>query len=181
MKKFIIITAIALASFFARGENTNLPPLPPAGATNSPIISGPVTNLFNFLATGSNWITAAYGIASTDGERYGGGVALAYKVTDFFLPVIRLDYYDHRVWMPSGSLQLQVPITIKGKVRVTPFFFGGVATPLNSELDNNGEIEGIFGAGLAVGVTSKVSVVADVEKWTGFDAEQIRFGLAYKF
>lgn len=181
MKKFLLIAVITLAGFFARGQNTNQPPLPPT-STNlpAPVISGPITNLFNFLATGSNWITVGYGIVSSDGEKYGGGIALAYKVTDFFLPVIRMDYYDNEIWLPSGSLQLQLPITISGKVRITPFLFGGIATPLNSE-DRDGEIVGIFGIGAAIGISKHLSVIADVEAWTGFDAEQIRFGLAYRF
>lgn len=182
MKKILLIAAVTLAAFFTHGQSTNQPPLPPTTTTNlpAPILSGPVTNLFNFLATGSNWIAVGYGIVSSDGEKYGGGIALAYKVTEFFLPVVRMDYYDNEIWLPSGSLQLQLPITISGKVRVTPFLFGGIATPLNSE-DRAGEIVGIFGIGAAVGISKHLSVIADVEAWTGFEAEQIRFGLAYKF
>jgi hypothetical protein len=149
--------------------------------TNSPIISGPVTKLFEFLGQGSNWIVATYGIMSSDMEKFGGGVALAYKVTDFIAPVLRLDYYDETVWMPSGSLQLQAPFVISGKVRITPFIFGGVATPLSGKGGENGEVEGIFGVGLSASLSDRISLVADIEKWTNFESEQIRFGFLYKF
>ena len=167
----------------ARGEIVTVDGLPvtlPPPPTNAPVISGPVTKIFDFIGTGSNWMTAVYGIASSDGDMFGGGIALAYKLSDFAAPVLRLDYYDGRVWMPSGSLQLQAPIIFGGKVKFTPFVFGGIATPLGGT-DQDGDVVGIFGLGAALSLTKKVSLVGDVEKWTGFDAEQIRFGLLYKF
>jgi len=125
-------------------------------------------------------MVAPYGIISSDGEKYGGGIALAYRLTDFVVPVLRIDYYDQEIWMPSASIQLQAPITLSGKVRVTPFAFAGVATPL-SDPEHDRPVEGIFGVGAAVGLSKHFSLVADVEVWTGFEAEQIRFGVVYKF
>jgi hypothetical protein len=172
MKKLLSIIAIVSACFFCSAQTNDT-------GTNAPIFGGPITNIFNFIGSGSNFMTAAYGIVSADGEKTGGGLALAYKINDYVAPVLRVDYYDREIWMPSGSLQLQLPLTISSKVRVTPFVFAGVATPLNSETDR--PVEGIFGLGAAVGLTSKISLVADVEVWTGFESEQLRFGVLYKF
>lgn len=174
MKRLLLIAALIATSFLASAQEET-------GTTNSPIISGPVTRIFDFLGTGSNWMVATYGIASTDAKNFGGGIALAYKISDFAAPVLRLDYYAGRVWMPSGSLQLQAPFVLSGKVKVTPFLFAGIATPLNSTADDNGDVEGIFGIGAAISLTKRVSLVGDIEKWTHFDAKQIRFGVLYKF
>lgn len=171
MKKLLALSALVLSGFFCSAQ-TN---------TNAPVITGPITNVFNFLGQGSNFMSAAYGIVSTDGEKTGAGVALAYKINDWIAPVIRIDYYDREIWMPSGSLQFQAPITISGKVTVTPFAFGGVATPLNQDSSNHASVEGIFGIGAAVSLGRRFSIVADIEKWTGFEAEQLRFGVVYKF
>lgn len=172
MKNLLLVSVLALATFTASAQtDTNAP-------VSNPIIDSPV---FGFLSHGSNFMVAPYGIVNTTDGKYGGGVALAYKINDFVAPMMRVDYYDGTVWMPSASLQLQASITLFGKFTVVPFAFSGIGTPIAGKGKDNGTAVGIFGAGLAARVSTHFDLVADVEKWSGFNGQQIRFGVLYKF
>ena len=148
-------------------------------STNTPVVDSPV---FQFLASSSsNWFVAPYGIATTKASKYGGGLAIGYKLSDYVAPVMRLDYLDGTLWMPSASLQLQVPFTLFGKVTTIPFTFAGIATPIAGAGTLNGSAVGIYGAGAAFRLTTKFDFVGDIEKWSSFPGQQIRFGVLYKF
>lgn len=171
MKNLLLVSVLAFATLTASAQtDTNAPA--------NPIIDSPV---FGFLSHGSNFMVAPYGIVNTTDGKYGGGVAVAYKINDFVAPMMRVDYYDGTVWMPSASLQLQAPITLFGKFTVVPFAFSGIGTPIAGKGKDNGTAVGIFGAGLAARVSTHFDLVADVEKWSGFNGQQIRFGVLYKF
>lgn len=174
--KQLLILLIALACITSRAQ-TNIN----NGTNDNPFISGPTVVILDFLSQGSNWMAAAYGTMNDKADKFGGGVALAYKVSDFIAPTMRLDYFDGKVWMPSASVQLQVPVTILGKVTVIPFALTGIATPISGKGTDNGSAVGIFGAGMAVRLGSHFDLLADTEKWTGFDGYQFRFGGLYKF
>ncbi|HSM84600.1 MAG TPA: hypothetical protein VLT16_00555 [Candidatus Limnocylindrales bacterium] len=179
MKKFlgaVLLVGLMLAGAVesqAQIVDTNMP-------APSPVLSGPATQVIDFLTTGSNWMVAPYGIVTTD-SKFGGGIAFGYKLSDFVVPTMRLDYLEGQLWMPSASLQLQAPLTIMGKITAIPFTFAGIATPISGAGNNNGSAVGIFGAGAAIRLSSKVDVVGDYEKWSGFKGGQIRFGILYKF
>lgn len=180
MKRYIAILFIALAGLLVNPApakaQTNV-------STNLPSGWGPAYDGFlNLLSQGSNFIVAPYGIMwqSDHGNKFGGGVALAYKMSDFIVPSLRLDYLDGQIFMPSANLTLQAPVTLNN-VTVIPFGFSGLATPLSGKQDQNGTAVGIFGVGLAIRLGSKVDILADYEKWTGFSGNQYRFGIAYKF
>lgn len=152
-----------------------------AGTNGNPFLSGPVVTVLDFLSQGSNWITVAYGTMNDKATKFGGGVAIGYKVSDFVAPTLRLDYYDGRVFMPSASLQLQVPFKLLGKLTVIPFAISGIATPLTGKGGSDGSAVGIFGAGVAVEFTQKFGAIGDAEKWTGFEGYQFRLGAFYKW
>lgn len=195
MKKLLPILAISLSLLTARAQDTSNPP--------PPIISGPVTSIIQFLGTGSNWMVAPYGIYSEAGLNHkatmGGGIGFGYKINDFVVPTMRLDYLDGQLWMPSGSLQLQAPIVLFGKKDVAgapiegsgltliPFGFGGIATPIAGKGVDNGTAVGIYGLGVAVrldalgGIGKKMDFILDWEHWTGFEKAQFRAGFVYKF
>lgn len=169
----IVSFILLLASLAAQGQTTN--------TNTNPIISGPALVALDFLSQGSNYMAVAYGTMSDKADKFGGGVALGYKVNDFLAPTLRLDYYDGKVWMPSASLQLQAPITILGKLTVIPFAISGIATPISGKGSSDGSAVGIFGAGMAVKLSSSFDLIGDCEKWTGFTGYQFRFGALYKF
>lgn len=153
--------------------------------TDTNVISGPILEAWQFLTTpATNWIIVPYGMIWDKGSgqknSYGGGIAAAYLLNAFVAPTIRLDYLDGRFWMPSGEVQLQVPVTILGKFEVIPFGFTGIGTPISGS-DKNGQVTGIFGIGGAVKITKHFDLIADYEKWTGFSGNQYRFGVGYKF
>lgn len=173
----LLIAALALSTFKTSAQ------------TNPPVIASPVLDAFNFLSTPtSNWMFAAYGIF-TKGEGEGIGVGALYKVSDTFGAVLRLDRIGKDTFMPSGNFQVQVPVTLMGKITVVPFAFTGIATPLNDS-GNHDAVIGIFGIGTAVRVPESIkaksrfipeAVIYDYEKWTSYQGAQHRFGLLWKF
>lgn len=152
-----------------------------------PVIKSPV---WDFLTQGSNYVFATYGIYNATSESFGGGIGAGYKLSEFVVPTLRLDYINHRFYVPSGSLQLQVPVTVLGKVRVTPFAFSGIATLLNAGSGDNGNVIGIFGLGGSISLVKGHDkwyvpdyLLFDYEKWTGggFNDDQYRFGVGFRF
>src|SRR5882757_3770262 len=146
MKKLLILSSLILAINTQAGllddvglKSERATPIYEQTVPNfdSQSVNVDVTNtlggIFEFLGNGSNFMFAVYGIAGVDFKKFGGGVAIAYKITDFVAPVARLDYYDGNLWMPSGSLQLQVPLKF-GSVKIIPFGFSGIATPVGGHL-----------------------------------------------
>lgn len=169
MKKLIIalFMAVTLPAF----AQTNTPP---------PIDSEPWYKFLDFLSHSSNLIVAPYGIYDSGTKSAGGGIALAYKVSDYVLPTLRVDVIDKDVWMPSGSLQLQYPIPM-GKFTFIPFGFGGLATPLSGRGSDNGTAVGIIGLGADLKLSDHWGILGDVERWSGFNGYQFRGGFHYKF
>lgn len=173
MKKHILplLAALALALPIHAQTLTNLPTF----------LDGPGGKVWDFLTASSNIMIAPYGIISTDGKKFGGGIGAGFRVSEFVVPTLRLDYYDGRVWMPSASLQLQLPVTLAGKLTAIPFAFGGLATPLSGKGNDNGSAVGIVGVGLAVRIGTHWDIIGDLERWTGFAKDQVRLGVVYKF
>ena len=150
---------------------------------------GPAGRALDFLSSGStNWLLAPYAILSSD-NKSGMGLAAGYRLNDFVIPTLRLDYFDGTVWMPSASLQLQAPLTLGGKFTCIPFGFAGVATPIAGKGSLNGTAQSIIGAGIAIRLDvlgsgtfwQHLDLVADVEHWSGFTGQQDRFGFLWKF
>lgn len=163
MKKLLITLALA-ASTLAGYSQTNVPPTPPTNWLSSPILT--------FIQQ-TNLMYALYGIVDSKGEKWGGGVALAYRVTPILLPTFRLDYWDGQVWQPNANLQLQAPIYIAGKYEIDPFIFDGPAFPLTGKGSRDGEVVNIAGAGIAFRIPVPKhwyipqGGVFDVEIWSG--------------
>jgi len=178
-KKHSILIAVAVALAIIKST----------AQTNVPVIASPVLDAFNFLSTpSSNWMFATYGIF-TKNEGEGFGIGAAYKVSENFGAVLRLDRIGNDTFMPSGNFQWQVPVTLMGKVTVVPFAFTGIATPINDSGNHDGVI-GIFGVGSAIRVPAAIKsasrfipddVVYDYEKWTSYAGGQHRFGFLWKF
>lgn len=194
MKRYIavLLTLLALLSMACPSKAQTNGVVGIDTNSTTPVLSGPLTDVFKFLGQGSNWLVAPYGILTGSGSKYdfGAGIALGYKLNDYVVPTMRLDYLDRRLWMPSASLQLQAPVTLFGKVTVIPFGFTGIAVPISGAGTGNGEVVGIFGAGGAVRLDflgsffKHMDAVADYELWTGAgfnNSKQIRVGLCYKF
>lgn len=195
MKRTLLVFAatIAIGISLSALSQTNDPPA--ATDTNAPasLLSSPVVEFFE---NGSNWMFAAYGIYDTTTKDFGEGFGVGYEPSPYVVTSIRLDALNSGphagVWVPSGSLQLQVPVTFMGKLKVVPFTYAGLATSLNNLASSeNGSPIGIFGAGAAVHFSTTPSgkwyvpegLIGDWEKWTGggFNDSQIRAGLFFKF
>lgn len=179
--KISVLFLSLIASVTIALAQTNTPPVP-APTNAPPALSGPVMDALTFMSTATtNWMIGAYGIYDQGTKSAGGGIGVGYKLSDFVVPIMRLDYLNDGLWMPSGNLQLQLPLTIMGKVTVIPLAFTGIATPLAGKGNDNGSAVGILGIGLAVRVAQHWDVLADYEKWSGFDGNQYRIAAAYKF
>lgn len=177
MKKLILATVLALLTFASSAQtNTN----------NAPVISGPAADAWAFITTAgvTNWMIAPYAIYSTTSKEFGGGLGVGYRLSDFVVPTLRVDYLNKEIWMPSANLQLQVPVTILGKVTVIPFTFAGVATTVSGGGTDNGAAVGMLGVGGAIRLSTHFDVIGDYELWNGgpFRSDnQIRFGFVWKF
>lgn len=175
------LTAVAMGTFGQEVPPTT-PPTPPPLGDPPPLFTGPARQAFDFLtANSTNWMVVPYGIVSSKFDKYGAGIAVAYKLSEFVAPALRLDYYNGRVWMPSASLQLQAPVRIMNKFELIPFAFSGLATPITGKGQENGSAVGLFGAGAAVRIGKKWDIIGDVEKWSGFEGLQYRMGVVFKF
>ena len=181
---FVVVTIAALGQEFQEPVGRPQIPVPSTSSTNPPsppVISGPVWTALTWGSGAStNWAFVPYGIWSSSGDKYGAGLAGLFKLNDFVVPMLRLDYYDSRVWMPSASVNLQAPLTLFGKFTAVPFVFTGLATPLSGKGNDNNTAVGIAGAGVAIRLTKYLDIAYDLEKWSGFDELQNRVGLVIK-
>ena len=173
MKKLLLSAITGLACLCASAAvNTN---------TTPPTLEGPGIIALNFLTQGTNWSIAPYGLYDTHTKMGGAGLAALYSVTEVFSAGMGLDYINDEIWMPSGNVQLGLPMTIMGKVKVTPLAYTGLSTSISGRGDRNGDAVGIFGAGMGAGVYKHLSVFAAWEKRSTFEGELVRFGLSWKF
>ena len=166
----------------AMGQDTNTVPAP------IPVEAPPqATSWLSFLSSGSNFMVAPYGIFSTGPRSVGGGVAVAYKISDYIAPAMRIDYLNSSFYQGSLSAQVQYPIHFGSNITVVPFGLAGAATPFGGAGDNNLTPQGIAGVGAALrldflgGVGKRLDLIADWEKWSATRGSQIRLGLLYKF
>lgn len=183
--KIIAIAAFMLslcATSTLAQTDTNPPP-----DTNAPsIIDSPI---WQFVTTEStNWFFATGATYDVTTKTGGAWLGAAYKLSDFVVPVIRLDAINGGVFIPSGNLQLQIPVKLFGKLEVIPLAFTGIATSINN-YGNSGNAIGVFGTGAAIRLPQNDKwyipddLVGDYERWTGggFNDNQIRLGAAWKF
>lgn len=185
MKRIIaLIVGVALWCAAVNAQTNTVPePPPPETSTNQPPLIPEIPGIIiGFLSnTASNWYVAPYGIYSSDTETFGAGIGVGYAITPNVVTVMRMDYLNDEIWMPSGSVQLQAPIRLMNRLQVTPFAFGGIATPLSGRGDDNRTAAGIAGAGMATRFNDHIGVIYDVEYWSNFSGPQHRFGLFWKF
>lgn len=184
MKRFLIMVSVVvgLATMPARAQTNVL--------TDTNTVSG---TLWTALTTGSNYFAAVDGMYSVNNGQWGGGLALGYKVSDWFAPILRLDYFGSRFYMTSGNIELQVPQKLLGKIPVTPFITAGVGTPFSGANDLNGTPVGIAGVGAVIKFgwlgqnwfCQHAFIAGDYETWTGLAdigfKQQVRGAVGVKF
>ncbi len=184
MKRLVIIASLVASVALAQ-------PVPPPAhsttdTTNAPVISGPAKDAVVFMTTAgvTNWLAATYAIYSVSSKDWGGGVGVGYKLGDFVVPTLRLDYLAKEIWMPSGNIQLQLPVTIMNKITLIPMTFAAVGTTVSGGGNDNGSPVGILGIGMAARLSSHWDLIADWEIWNGgrfHQDNQIRGGIVFKF
>lgn len=180
MKKLLTLLALALAvSGYSQSTSTNAPTIPSTW-----------DNIIQFVSQGSNWVVAPYGIYATggtvdnDGKKvhssWGAGISGLYKINDYVLTGLGLDYMNGGLTMPSATAQLQYPIKL-GRFVLTPLAYSGLSTAIGGNSKDNGEAIGIFGTGAALSFTEHLGAFASYEKRTGFEGNWIKFGTFWKF
>lgn len=181
MKKLsLAVFAACLLAMPVQAQDTNLPPV----ATNGVASLSFWEDAINWVSQGSNFIVVPYGIVSTGNNgKYdaGGGVALAYSISQYAEMGMRVDYLNKAFYQGSFSGQLQVPINLFKKVTVVPFVLGGVAVPFGGGATDPASVQGIAGAGMAVRLSAHWDLIGDIEKWSATPGQQYRFGIGYKF
>jgi hypothetical protein len=143
----------------------------------------------------SSWTVAPYftyapNIAADN--KVGGGILAAYAVNEFASAAVGLDWLGE-LSMPSGNVELHKTITPFASIgltnlHVTPFVIGGVAVPLSGAGVDNKDLAVIYGAGLAIPITSykdkPISVGAAWVKWDNvgeYSGEHLHFFTAIHF
>ncbi len=125
----------------------------------------------------SNLIVVPYGIASTDLKKFGGGLAVGYELSANVVPFLRIENYNGDFFMPSGTVQLQIPVHL-GSFTVIPLAYTGIAVPLgNSHI--NDPVIGIVGTGAAVRLGAKFDLLVAYETRTA-SGNQICVGVGWK-
>lgn len=181
MKKIIATLAVCALALTGYSQSTS---------TNAPDIPSAWDNLVDFVSHGSNWIVTSYGIYSFGGTvensakktdpSWGVGLAGLYKINEYVLTGLGLDYMDGGLTMPSATAQLQYPIKV-GKLTITPLAYSGIATAVGGHGVDNGEAIGLFGTGAAVSFTKNLGAFGAYEKRTSFEGNWIKAGLFWKF
>ncbi len=175
----LLLTCSLLVVCGTASSQTNLPPI----ATNG-VTAGFLSDVVTWFSQGTNFIVVPYGIVTANNNgKYGGGggLALAYEVSQYFNSGMRIEYLNKAFYQGSFTAQLQVPVTLFRKVTVVPFVLGGVAVPFGGGASNPGTVQGIAGTGLAVRLSAKWDLLGDIEKWSATPGQQYRFGIGYKF
>ena len=152
----------------------------------SPLLSGPFVEILDTLTTATNWGVAAFGIQtphskSTGKPAYGAGALFLYNFNSYVGAGLGVDWIDGNTTMPSAQVQLSAPLFIGGAngLRLTPFAFTGIATPVSGSDYDNGTVVGIFGAGLGVRVTGGLNAFYAIEQRSGESSPWNIFGLAW--
>lgn len=195
MRKYIATLAIALACLTASAAEiiTATPEQPLTSGTwepvtlntnTSPLLSGPFVDILDKLTTATNWGVAAFGIytpnSTTTGKKaYGAGAVFLYNINSYMATGLGIDWLENDVTMPNGQFQFQAPLKIANSLTLTPFVFTGIATPISGDGYNNGQVVGLFGAGLAAKVSGGFNVFYAIEQRTGQNSPWSLFGLAY--
>jgi len=184
MKKVIsslVLSVIVLSSVEAQ-INTP-PPLPPV-ATNG-VTTSFLSDVVDWFSQGSNFMVVPYGLVSKgDNGKYGGGggIALAYEVSQYFVTGMRVEYLDSQFYQGSFTGQLQLPLHIIKNHDIVPFVLGGVSVPFGGGTSGNaGTVQGVAGTGVAFMLSSKWFLVGDVEYWSAKSGPNYRGGVGFKF
>jgi len=116
-------------------------------------------------------------------KNWGFGACGLYPLTDHTFTGIRVDYMGGQFWMPSATVGLRADFQIYGH-NFSSFTTGGAIFPLSGAGQENGSIGAIVGAGVSTKVwqnakgNMSIDAFVAVEKWTIFNGETIRPGVA---
>jgi hypothetical protein len=160
MKKLITIALLAASLVGAKAQTTNV-----IHAWES-FLSDATTNI----------IVVPYGIASEDFKKFGGGVALGYELSANVVPFLRLENYNGDFFMPSGTVQLQIPIHF-GSFTIVPLAYTGVAVPLGKH--SSDPVVGIVGTGAAIRLGKSFDLIGSYEMRSS-QGNQICLGIGWK-
>ena len=175
--------ALMLSLPSAQAQSTNTTDLI---GSETGVIGGITAGLSEWLnnneaaRTATNWLVAPYFTYAPDIEaedKVGGGIFVAYKVTDFLYAGIGVDYLGE-LTLPQGNVELKADIKpfkylgFATNFIARPFAVAGIAVPLSGSGDDNGNVGSIIGAGVAIPVWKisdnyTMSVGGALLKWTG--------------
>lgn len=142
-----------------------------------------VSTVLGFLSSAeTNLAFSAYGLYDMTTKTAGGGVAADYSISPYVGAALRMDYLKGDVYMPQGTVALQLPLTF-GKVTVVPFTFAGIGTSLSGKGPSNGELVYVASLGVSTHITKNLSLLVGIERWTGggFNDNVLGFGARWKF
>lgn len=178
MKKLILAFALAATCFAGYSQTNSIG----GSATNIPPLS---IGLPQFLANGSNFVIAFYGMRDLTDHSYGGGIGLGYRINPNIVPVVRIDMMHDGTFVAEGQIQFELPITFANGWQFIPLAFAGVETRMFSG-SNTGDAIGVVGAGAALRFPINQwflprGLIGDYEHLSGagFNNDQLRFGVYF--
>lgn len=164
MKKLLLLVSVLLALNAKAQTNTN----------NT---AGVIHVWEDFLSSATtNIIIVPYGIVSEDFKKFGGGIALGYELSPNVVPFLRIENYNGDFFMPSGTVQLQVPIHFGSSV-IVPLVYSGIAVPLGNHSAD--PVVGIVGTGAAIRLGRSFDLIGSYEVRSSV-GNQICLGIGWK-
>lgn len=170
---------------FVDAGDVGLTNIPASAIIGSPIGSpglwSGALDLISPLLTATNWAVGAYGVFDQTSKKVGGGIGAIYNITPYAGAWLRGEYNGHDFSGCSGSLALQLPISIiGGKAYLVPLGYTGASVTLAGLGKNNGSPQGIVGLGMAICYGKHFDLFGSYEKRTA-DNDKLLAGAAWKF
>lgn len=164
------------------GGLTNIPAAAIIGSPiSSPGLWSGALDLISPLLTATNWAVGAYGVFDQTSKKVGCGIGAIYNITPYAGAWLRGEYNGHDFSGCSGSLALQLPISIiGGKAYLVPLGYTGASVTIAGLGKNNGSPQGIVGLGMAIRYGTHFDLFATYEKRTA-DNDKLLAGAAWKF
>lgn len=187
IRSLVLFAILSLACLSVRADTTNLLGSGSVPTTDTNAFPPVLTGIIDTLQGATNLDYIVYGIYApshgTTGASWGEGFGIVYDITSQLGAVLRADCINASghptIWLPSGTMQFQVPVKITHSLTLYPFGFGGIASAISGQGADNHAVVTITGGGVYIKLNKNWKLGGDWEIWNG--NRQIRFGGGFGF
>jgi hypothetical protein len=180
MKKLLAILGLATLCLAANCQ------------TNTP---GSWVDLNRDLLGNTNWTVAiapsyAPGLKDPSGKsaEWGATLAILHPIAgeslngQFILAGTRFDFLAGQFFKANADVTLQLPLTVAGRFKVTPFIAGGPSIVIGGAGTQDGQFGAFYGAGVKARLWQSadnkfaVGIFYEAERWTQFPGITVHHG-----